>query len=220
MQQMNESDKKLRDAVIRQLEWDPQVTSKDIGVTAHDNTVTLTGFVHNYGEKYEAEKAAKKVYGVQAVANDIEVKLKADRTDPEIARDFAQAIRLDETIPQEAIKATVQNRFVILEGMVEWNYQRTRVENYARNVAGVRGVTDNIVIKPKIVSPSDVLHRIEDALERNAEIDARRISVSATDGKIHLYGSVRSWAERSEAEHAAWAAPGVTDVIDHLTVVP
>lgn len=189
-------------------------------MTATDNAITLTGFVHNYSEKYAAEKAAKAVYGVQAVAHDIEVKLKADRTDPEIARDVAQALKLDGIIPHDGIKATVQNGFVILEGAVEWNYQRTSAGNCARNVRGVRGMANNIVMNPKLASPMDVLHRIEKALERNAEIDARRITVSAVDGRVQLHGSVRSWAERTEAEHAAWAAPGVTDVIDHLSVVP
>jgi len=220
MQAMKETDRQLRDAVIKQLEWDPQVTSKDIGVTAADNVVTLTGFAHHYSEKYAAEKAAKSVYGVRAVANDIEVKLGAARSDPEIARDVAQATRLDVTLPENGVKTAVQDGFVTLEGAVEWNFQRARIESCARNVPGVRGVMNHIVIKPKPVSTVEVLHKIEDALRRNAEVDARRITVSAKDGQVHLYGSVRSWMERDEAEHAAWAAPGVSDVVDHISVIP
>lgn len=220
MQAMNEKDRQLCEAVTRQLEWDPQVTSNDISVAAADHVVTLTGFVHNYNEKYAAENAAKSVYGVQVVANDIEVKLKASRTDPEIARDVADAIKLDVTVPDDGIKAAVQNGFVTLEGTVEWNFQRTNVEAGARKVPGVRGVMNRIVVKPRTVSSTDVLHRIEDALRRTAAVDARRITVSTKDSQVHLYGSVRSWAERCEAEHAAWAAPGVSEVIDHISVVP
>jgi len=220
MQAMNESDRQLREAVLKQLEWDPQVTSKDIGVAVLDNVITLTGFAHHYSEKYAAEKAAKSVYGVQAVANDIEVKLGTARSDPEIARDLAQATKLDVALPANGIKTTVQDGFVTLEGTVEWNFQRAKIEASARNVPGVRGVMNQIVIKPKPVSTVEVLHKIEDALRRNAEVDARRITVSAKDGQVHLYGSVRSWMEREEAEHAAWAAPGVSDVVDHISVIP
>lgn len=220
MQAMKEGDRQLRDAVLKQLEWDPQVTSKDIGVTAADNVVTLTGFAHHYSEKYAAEKAAKAVYGVRAVANDIEVKLGAARSDPEIARDLAQATRLDVALPVNGVKTTVQDGFVTLEGTVEWNFQRARIEAASRNVPGVRGVMNHIVITQKPVSTVEVLHKIEDALRRNAEVDARRITVSAKEGQVHLYGSVRSWIEREEAERAAWAAPGVSDVIDHISVMP
>lgn len=220
MQAMKESDRQLREAVLKQLEWDPQVTSKDIGVTVADYVVTLTGFAHHYSEKYAAEKAAKSVYGVRAVANDIEVKLGAMRSDPEIARDLAQATKIDVMLPNNGIKTTVQDGFVTLEGTVEWNFQRTRVEAAARNVPGVRGVMNHIVIKAKPVSTVEVLHKIEDALRRSAEVDARRITVSAKDGQVHLYGSVRSWIEREEAEHAAWSAPGVSDVVDHISVMP
>jgi len=220
MHAMNERDRELRDAVTRQLEWDPQVTSDDISIAAADHVITLTGFVHNYNEKYAAEDAAKSVYGVQAVANDIEVKLKAARTDPEIARDVAHAIKLDVTVPDDGIKAAVQNGFVTLEGTVEWNFQRTSAETCSRNVPGVRGVMNHILFKPQKVSSTDVLHKIEAALHRSAAVDARRITVSTKDREVHLYGSVRSWAERDEAEHAAWAAPGVSEVIDHISVVP
>lgn len=220
MQAIKEVDRQLREAVLKQIEWDPQITSKDIGVEALDSVITLTGFAHHYAEKYAAEKAAKSVYGVRAVANDIEVKLGASRSDPEIARDLTQATKLDVALPENGIKTTVQDGFVTLEGSVEWNFQRAKIEAGARNVPGVRGVMNHIVIKPKPVSTVEVLHKIEDALRRSAEVDARRITVSAKDGQVHLYGSVRSWMEREEAEHAAWSAPGVSDVVDHISVIP
>jgi len=214
-----ESDKLLANAVTRQLEWDPQVVSKDISVTVNDNVVTLTGFTHSYAEKYATEKAVKSVYGVQAVANDIEVKPATMRTDPEIARDIVNAMKLDLTVPDDRIKAGVHDGYVTLEGTVDWNFQRSGAEACARNVHGVRGVLNHIAIKPK-VSAIEVTHNIEEALRRSAEVDARRITVFAHDGEVQLNGSVRSWFEREEAERAAWAAPGVSEVIDHIAVVP
>jgi len=214
-----ENDKLLRDAVIRQLEWDPQVVSKDISVTVSDNVVALTGYTHSYTEKYAAEKAVKSVYGVQAIANDIEVKPATMRTDPEIARDIVNAMKLDLTVPDDRIKAGVHDGYVTLEGTVEWNFQRSGAESCARNVHGVRGVLNHITVKPK-VSATEVTHSIEEALRRSAEVDARRITVTAHDGEVELFGRVRSWFEREEAERAAWAAPGVAEVIDHIAVVP
>jgi len=214
-----ESDKLLRNAVIRQLEWDPQVVSKDISVTVNDSVVTLTGFTHSYSEKYATEKAVKSVYGVQAVANDIEVRPMAVRTDPEIARDIVNAMKLDLTVPDDRIKIGVHDGYVTLEGTVDWHFQGNAAETCARNIHGVRGVLNHIAIKPK-VSAVEVTHSIEEALRRSAEVDARRITVTAKDGEVQLYGRVRSWFEREEAERAAWAAPGVSEVIDHIAVVP
>jgi len=214
-----ESDNLLRDAVIRQLEWDPQVISKDISVTVSDNVVTLTGFTHSYSEKYAAEKAIKSVYGVQAVANDIEVKPATMRTDPEIARDIINAMKLELTVPDDRIKAGVHDGYVTLDGTVDWNFQRSGAEACTRSVHGVRGVLNHIAVQPK-VSAGDVTRNIEEALRRSAEVDARRITVSARDGEVELFGWVRSWFEREEAERAAWAAPGVAEVIDHIAVVP
>lgn len=219
MNTQREGDTQLREAVLRQLEWDPQVTSKDINVATADHIVTLTGFVHTFAEKHAAEKAAQGVYGVQAVANDIEVKPANEHSDPEIARDVVHAMKINVMVPDAGIRAVVNGGFVTLEGTAEWDFQRRSAEACARNVAGVRGVINHIKVKPR-VSPGVVSAKIEEALRRNAELDARRITVSATDSKVHLYGSVRSAFEREEAERAAWAAPGVAEVIDHISIVP
>src|SRR5579875_3496457 len=192
---MTESDKQLRDNVLRHIEWDPEVVSKDISVAAEDGVVTLTGFVHTYAEKFAAEKTAKAVYGVRGLANDIEVKWGTTRSDPEIARDIVHAMKINVVVPDESIKVTASDGFITLEGKVGWHYQRTAAESCARNVAGVRGVINNIEVKPKpaTVSSVEVRTKIEDALRRSAEVDARRITVSTQDGTVHLYGNVRSW---------------------------
>ena len=214
-----QADADLERAVLGQLEYDPRIVSKDIGVVTKDSIVTLIGFVHSYPEKLAAERAAKAVYGVRAVANDIEVKTAGERTDPEIARDVVHAMAIDISVPRDRIKVGIQNGWVTLEGVVNWHFQRASAERCARNADGVRGVLNKIQLKPS-VSAADVKTKIENALRRNAEVDARRVSVWENEGTVHLYGSVRSYTEREEAEQAAWSAPGVLDVKDHITVVP
>jgi len=212
-------DKQLREAVIRQIDWDPEIGSDDITVSAANGVVTLTGFVHTFAEKYAAEKTAQRVYGVKAIANDIEVKPLTAHTDPEIARDVVNAMKINVTVPDDMVKAVVDQGWVTLEGDVDWDFQRRSAESCARNIAGVRGVVNNLKIKPRI-SARLVSEKIQDALRRSAEVDARRIHVSVSDSTVRLDGSVRSWAERREAEHAAWSAPGVAHVVDHIAIVP
>ncbi|MGA2712525.1 MAG: BON domain-containing protein [Bryobacteraceae bacterium] len=214
-----EADNQLRTAVAMQIDWEPEVTSRDISVAVHDGVVTLTGLAHNYHEKMAAERAAKAIYGVKAVANDIEVTTIGSRPDLEIARDIVHAMTIDVTVPENKIKVGVKEGYVTLDGNVDWNFQRVGAAACANRITGVRGVINNITVKPS-VSPTEVKTRIENALKRSAEVDSRRISVSATDGTVYLTGNVRSFFEREEAVRAAWAAPGVSNVVDHIAVVP
>jgi osmotically-inducible protein OsmY len=215
------SDAALQDDVLEELKWEPSVNAAHIGVSVKEGIVTLSGHVPSFVEKYAAEKAAKRVYGVKAVADELDVKL-ADshrKSDEDIARACLEALKSNASLPAERIKIIVRNNWVTLEGEVEWQYQKDAAVTIVREQTGVTGITNAITVKPK-VSPRDVRDQIEAAFKRNAAIDARRISVESHNGTIVLQGSVRSWVERDQAQQAAWAAPGVTAVENHITVSP
>lgn len=212
-------DSDIKRDVEDELRWDPDIDATDIAVAVHNGVVTLTGFVSSYAQKMEAERDATRVAGVVGVANDIEVRLPAldERPDPEIVRDAVSALKTGLPYSADNIKVIAKNGWLTLEGNVEWNYTRERAESAVKRVRGVKGVTNSIALKPK-VSPYEVRRKIEDALRRSAELDASRITVEANGSEVILRGTVRAWAERQEAERAAWAAPGVTKVDNRITI--
>jgi osmotically-inducible protein OsmY len=215
------ADSDIKRNVEAELRWDPDINSTDIGVAVKDGVVTLTGFVHSYTEKWQAERDAKRVSGVVGVANDIEVRLptSSQRPDPDIARDAVAALKHELPYTYETMKVIVKDGWLTLEGTAEWNYQRVRAEEAVRRVGGIKGVSNLILLKPS-VAPSEIKAKIEEAFRRSAEVDAQRITVEAHGSEVILKGSVRSWAERQEAERAAWRAPGVTKIDNRITINP
>lgn len=215
------TDSQIKTDVEAELKWDPDIDATDIAVAVKSGVVTLTGFVRSYAQKYQAERTVKRVAGVVGVANDIEVRLPSsnERPDPEIARDAVAALKNELPYSSENMKVIVKDGWLTLEGSAEWNYQRTRAEDAVRRVKGVRGVINMIALKPR-VTPSEIKSKIEDAFRRSAQVDAQRITVEANGGEVTLKGTVRSWAERQEAERAAWRAPGVVKVDNRIVVSP
>jgi osmotically-inducible protein OsmY len=212
-------DSDIKRDVEDELRWDPDIDATDVGVAVHSGVVTLTGFVRSYAQRTQAERDAKRVAGVVGVANDIEVRLPVldQRPDPEIARDAVAALKAELPFSSETIRVVAKEGRITLEGSVEWQYARERAENAVKRIRGVKGVTNTIELKPK-VPPYEIRRKIEDAFRRSAEIDASRITVEANGSEVILRGTVKSWAERQEAERAAWAAPGVTRVDNRVTI--
>lgn len=204
-----------------ELQWRPDLDATDIAVSVKNGVVTLTGFVHSYVDKYEAEAAAKHVAGVVGMANDIEVRLRSvdEKPDPEIAREAVAAIKSQLPYSWENIKLIVKDGWVNLEGEVEWQFQRDTAEKAVRRLQGVKGVNNLIKLKPR-AQPSEIKRKIKEAFKRSAELDANRVVVEANSSEVILKGTVRSWAERAEAERVAWSAPGVTKVENQIVVSP
>lgn len=215
------SDSDIRRDVEDELRWDPEIDPTDIAVSVHKGVVTLAGFVRSYPERRLAEAAAKRVAGVVGVANDVEVRLPDidQRPDPQIARDAIARIKNELPYAWENIRVVVKNARLTLEGDVEWNYQRERAEAAVRRMRGVERVTNSIEIRSR-VAPTEIRRKIEEALRRAVGVDATRVTVETNGSEVILTGTVRSWAEREDAERAAWAAVGVAKVDNRIIVSP
>lgn len=213
-----DADLQTRDAVLRQLDWDPDVEAGGIGVTARDGTVTLTGYADSYAAKLAAERAAKRVRGVRAVANELDVRLKLGRTDPDIAADAARALDLWAALPP-AVQAVVHDGHITLTGTVGSLYQVRAAERAVSHVAGVRGVFNHITVASGVVA-RDVRRRILEAMQRSAELDPRQVDVTVTGTFATLTGFVTTWRQRETAERAAAAAPGISRVVNEILVQP
>ena len=213
-----QTDTQLHDSVQRQLEWDPETEAGDVAVIASEGVITLTGFVHSYAAKLAAEHSVKRVRGVRAVANDIQVALPNERTDSEVAKDALHALRLHTSVPKK-VTLTVRQGFVTLEGTVEWMFQKAAAGLAVAYLEGVKGVTNLIEVTPG-ASAGQIKTDVDAALRRHAEVDAQHLQVAVADSVVTLSGRVSCIHEKQEAERAAWAAPGVARVENLIAVAP
>ena len=215
---LTDADVRLKSAVTRQLEWDPEVEASAVGVTVRGAAVTLTGFIDSYPAKLAAERAAKRVQGVRAVANDLEVRLRLGRTDADIAQDAARVLEVQSSVP-EGVQAAVHNGTVSLTGSVYWLFQKEAAERVVRHIRGVRHIFNHITVAP-LAAVRDVHRHIATALHRNADLDAHRIKVTVSGTTATLSGAVGTFLQREAAERAAAQAPGIAHVENHITVEP
>lgn len=213
------TDTQLQLDVNAELAWDPAIQSADISVTVKDGIVTLAGHVGSYAEKMDAQRATLRVAGVKALAAEMDVKLGGDSTrqDVDIARSAKNVLEWTTYLPNDSVKVTVESGWVTLSGEVNWEYQRQSAASAVRYLKGVKGVYDQVVIKPNISAPV-VKADIEAALKRRAQRDAKDIAVSVDGGNVTLSGKVHSWSERELATNTAWASPGVRNVVDNITL--
>lgn len=213
------SDATLKADVMAELNWDPVVKDAPVGVIVQDGVVTLTGHLRSHAQKRAVEHAVRRVKGVRALAVEMEVQLPAEheRTDADVALAAERALEWNVLVPDDKIRVLVENAAITLSGQVEWQYQRQAAEDSVRDLMGVRSVANQVVVRPKF-TPADVEAKIESALKRQAEREARQIEILANGSEVTLRGSVHSWAERRAAEGAAWSAPGVAHVVNNLLV--
>ena len=213
------TDEEIQADILEELKWDTRVRPNEVGVAVKDGIVTLTGWVDSYLKKLAAQDAAHRVHGVKAVANDIEVHLpgSAERTDPDLAVAVLNALRWDAGIPAGKLDVTVSQGWVTLKGEVEYGFEKRDAERAIRHLSGIRGITNLIAVKPHLL-PTDLKQKIEKALVRNAETDARNITVEVEGSKVILRGTVRSYAEKKAAEDSAWSSPGVSEVENRIVI--
>jgi len=213
------TDTQLRHDVEAQLDWDPRFDSQGIGVAVKNGVVALSGHVNSYADRWAAQDATQSVAGVKAIANELAVNLSSDatRSDPEIAEAALHALNANVSVPGTGIKVVVHDGWVTLSGEVSFWFQRDAAERAVTHLRGVKGLANDITIKPQ-ASVTNIKAKIEDAFRRHASLDAQKIRVQTAGGTVTLEGEVNSWQERQHAEAAAWAAPGVSMVMDHLSV--
>lgn len=212
-------DKSLKRLIDDELDFEPSIDAADIGVTVENGIVTLSGHVPNYAQKTQVEEIVGRIKGVRGYAEEIEVRFPGERhmADDLLAARAADLIKWNAMVPPDAVKVKVQKGYMTLTGAVEWQYQKDNAYRAVSQMDGLVGVYNRIELRPR-VSASDVKTRIEEALKRNAEVEADAIKVNVADGKVTLEGKVKAWWERGIAERAAWAAPGVKQVEDHLRI--
>lgn len=217
-----DDDERIKAEVMHELEWDPQVDAAHIGVSVAHGAVTLTGHVGRYSERLAAVRAAERIYGVRAVADELEVELhRADRPDDsEIAHAVARTLRRNRLVP-DTVEGVVENGSVTLRGSVRWNFQRDAAERAIRGIRGVTDVKNEIAVRSRTKPKPEIVERlVAEAIERAASLEARRIRVTTSDGTVHLYGHVHSLYEKQVAEDVVKSAPGVTKIDNKIVVVP